>query len=153
MATLLILYHSQTGNTQKMAEAVMRGAMEIEHARVVIKKALDATYEDLTGCDGIVIGSPEYFGYMAGAIKDFFDRTYEKARNDQPIRKKPFAIFISAGNDGQGALTHIERICKGYQFKKAHQPVISKGPVMREILRECEELGRIMAAGCEAGIF
>ncbi len=153
MVTLLIVYHSQSGNTQKMAQAVERGAAEIEGVRVIFKKASDTGEEDLLACDGLVLGSPEYFGYMSGAIKDLFDRTYEKVRGHKKIFRKPYAVFISAGNDGQGALMNIEKICIGYQFKKVHQPIIAKGPVSEEILSQCEELGRTIAAGCEAGIY
>ena len=153
MVTILIVYHSQSGNTRKMAEAVARGAGEIEGVRGVLKEARETGEEDLLDCDGLVLGSPEYFGYMSGALKDFFDRTYEKVRGRVKIFRKPYAVFISAGNDGQGALMNIERICLGYQFKKIHQPIIAKGPVSEEILAQCEELGRTIAAGCEAGIY
>jgi|YelNatPaOPRAMG01_1025707.scaffolds.fasta_scaffold72183_2 multimeric flavodoxin WrbA len=153
MITLLIVYHSQGGNTEKMAEAVAEGAREIEGVRVLLKKAWETDEQDLILCDGLIIGSPEYFGYMAGAVKDLFDRTYEKLRGHPRIFRKPYAVFISAGNDGRGALAGIERICIGYQFKKVQEPVIARGPVLPEILSSCRELGKTLAAGCEAGIF
>ena len=62
-------------------------------------------------------------------------------------------VFISAGNDGRGALASIERICLGYPLKKVYEPVISRGEPGDEILAQCEELGKVIAAGCEAGIF
>lgn len=151
--TILVVYHSQSGNTRRMAEAVARGASEIKGVNVVLKRALETTEQDLLDCHGLIIGSPEYFGYMAGAVKDLFDRTYEKLRGHKRIFRKPYCVFISAGNDGQGALNHIERICVGYQFRKVQPPVIAIGTVSEEILRRCEELGKTMAAGCEAGIF
>ena len=90
---------------------------------------------------------------MAGMIKDFFDRTYDEARGRKEIFKKPYVVFISAGNDGRGALSGIERICVGYQFKKIFEPVVARGEVSPEILARCEELGKTIAAGCEAGIY
>lgn len=153
MVTILVIYHSQSGRTEAMARAVARGAAESGEAEVVLKKALDATAEDLISCDGLIIGSHEYFGYMAGAIKDFFDRTYEQLKEDKRVYKKPYSVLISAGNDGQGALSHIERLCGGFPLKKVQNPVISRGEITDEVLGECEELGRVMAAGCEAGIF
>jgi multimeric flavodoxin WrbA len=153
MITILIVYHSQSGNTRKMAKAVHRGAGEIPGVKALLKKASDTRAEDLIDCDGLVLGSPEYFGYMSGALKDLFDRTYEKVRGHKKIFRKPYAVFISAGNDGQGALMHIERICLGYQFKKVLPAVLSKGPVSNQTLAQCEELGRTIAAGCEAGIY
>lgn len=153
MVEILILYHSQGGNTKRMAEAVARGASKIPHTKVILKRAFDTTLEDLLSCDGLIIGSPEYFGYMAGAIKDLFDRTYDDARGQKRIFRKPYCVFISAGNDGSGALNSIERICIGYQFKKVQPPLISRGPVTDEVLMRCEELGQTMAAGCSEGIF
>ncbi len=153
MITILIIYHSQTGKTKKMAEAVAKGANSIENVRAILKEAMETTLDDLCSCDGLTIGSPEYFGYMAGAIKDFFDRTYYQARGRKEIFKKPYVIFISAGNDGLGALRSIERICIGYQFKKVYEPVIAKGEIDEAILAQCEELGKVIAAGCETGIY
>ena len=150
---ILIVYHSQSGNTRKMAEKAAEGARSIEDVAVFLKMASEATLEDLLACDGLVIGSPEYFGYMAGMVKDFFDRTYNEARHRKEIFKKPYAVFISAGNDGTGALNHIERICLGYQFKKVLAPVIAKGEIDGAILAQCEELGKTIAAGCREGIY
>ena len=69
------------------------------------------------------------------------------------IFKKPYAVLISAGNDGTGALSHIERICLGYQFKKVMAPVVVKGAVDQGVLDQCEELGQTIAAGCREGIY
>lgn len=101
MAKILIVYHSQTGNTGKMANAVFEGAKSIEGVEVILKKAAEATLEDLLIADGLAIGTPENFGYMSGMVKDFFDRTYVGAQ--EKVFRKPFVVFISAGNDGNGA--------------------------------------------------
>ena len=133
-----------------MATAVAKGSNSIPNVRTVLKEARETTLDDLIGCDGLAIGSPEYFGYMAGALKDLFDRTYCEARGRKEIFRKPHVVFISAGNDGSGALTSIERICLGYQFKKVHEPVIARGEIAGTVLDRCEELGKVIAAGCEA---
>ena len=153
MCSILILYHSQTGNTEMMAENVAKGAGSIKNVEAVLKRASEATLKDLLECDGLAIGSPEYFGYMAGMIKDYFDRTYEDARGRKEIFKKPYVVFISAGNDGTGALNSIERICIGYQLKKVYEPVLARGGLDRETLAKCQELGKTIAAGCEEGIY
>lgn len=90
---------------------------------------------------------------MSGAIKDLFDRTYETLRGHPRIFRKPYAVFISAGNDGSGALSHLEHLCTGFQFKKVQPPVIARGPLTPTLLEQGRELGRTLAAGCEAGIF
>jgi len=62
-------------------------------------------------------------------------------------------VFISAGNDGTGALNKIKRICLGYQFKEVFEPIIAKGEITREILVQCEDLGATIAAGCKEKIY
>jgi len=154
MTRILIVYHSQTGGTEKMAGAVAAGASSIGGTEVILKKAADASLEDLLSCDGLAVGTPENFGYMSGAVKDFFDRTFYPAEGK--VFRKPYVVFISAGNDGTGALSSIERIALGFQFKKVYEPVIarmSKGGVTDEILARCRELGQTIAGGCEAGIY
>jgi multimeric flavodoxin WrbA len=151
MAKILIVYHSQTGKTQKMAQAVAEGAKSIEGVEVVLKKAADAILEDLLTADGLAVGTPENFGYMSGMVKDFFDRTFYGVQ--EKAFRKPFVVFISAGNDGTGALRAIERIALGYKFKTVFQPVIAKGEITKEILTQCVELGATIAGGCQMGIY
>ena len=151
MAKILIVYHSQTGKTQKMAHAVADGAKSIEGVEVILKKAVDATLDDLLTADGLALGTPENFGYMSGMVKDFFDRTYDGAQ--EKVFRKPFVVFISAGNDGTGALKAIERIALGYKFKTVFQPVIAKGAITEEILTQCVELGATIAGGCQMRIY
>jgi multimeric flavodoxin WrbA len=151
MAKILIVYHSQTGNTEKMANAVAVGAKSIEGVEVILKKAVDATLEDLFTADGLALGTPENFGYMSGMVKDFFDRTFYGAQ--EKVFRKPFVVFISAGNDGTGALRAIERIALGYKFKTVYKPVIAKGSITEEIISQCYELGATIASGCQMGIY
>jgi multimeric flavodoxin WrbA len=151
MARILIVYHTQTGNTKKMALAVAEGARSIEKAEVVLKQARDASLTDLLQADGLAVGTPENFGYMSGMVKDFFDRTYVAAQDR--VFRKPYVVFISAGNDGGGALNAIERIALGYKFKKVFAPVISKGSVTEDTLEKCRELGATLAGGCQLGIY
>jgi multimeric flavodoxin WrbA len=154
MTRILVVYHSQTGNTEKMAKVVAEGAASIENTEVTLKLAADASLEDLLTYDGIAIGTPENFGYMSGAIKDFFDRTFYPAEGK--VFRKPYVVFICAGNDGTGALNSIERIALGYQFKKVYDPVIARkteGGITDEVLDRCRELGQTIAGGIEAGIY
>jgi multimeric flavodoxin WrbA len=151
MARILIIYHSQTGNTESMARAVSEGARIIEDTEVILKKAQDATLDDLLGSDGLAIGTPENFGYMSGMVKDFFDRTFYAAQDK--VFRKPYVVFISAGNDGDGALRAIERIAQGFKFKMVYDPVISRGKITEDDIEKSRELGSVLAAGCQAGIY
>ncbi len=158
MKRLTIIYHSQSGNTQKLAEAVAVGAREEatgagseKTLTVTVKKAFNAGLDDLLSADALLFGTPENFGYMSGALKDFFDRTYYPAESHQI--NLPYGVFISAGNDGSGAVREIERIVKGYPLRRVAEPLIAKGEVSEQHLQRCRELGLSMAAGLVMGIF
>lgn len=134
-----------------MADHLAKGAQKEENVTVSFKKAAETNIKDLLNCSGIAIGSPEYFGTMAGMIKDFFDRTYEVAK-DQTIGL-PFVVFVCAGNDGRGAVTQIERIAAGYKWKKVQEHMRVVGPPTEQDLADLEELGQTLAAGIDFGIF
>jgi len=134
-----------------MAAAVADGAHAIEDIDVVVKKATDASLDDLLAADGVALGTPENFGYMSGLLKDFFDRTYAGAQDK--VFRKPYVAFISAGNDGTGALRAIERIMLGYKMKNVFSPVIARGKITEEILQQCRELGGTIAGGVAMGIY
>lgn len=72
MRKVLIVYHTLSGNTEMMAKAVAEGAESVAGTTVSMKKALDATLDDLLDCDAVAFGSADYFSYIAGALKDFF---------------------------------------------------------------------------------
>jgi len=148
---ILIIYHSQGGTMKRMADRFAKGAQKEENVTVTYKKAAEATLDDLLQCHGIAIGSPEYFGTMAGMIKDFFDRTYEGAMDK--TMGLPFIVFVCAGNDGRGAVTQIERLAAGYKWKKVQEHMRIVGPPTEEDLARLEELGQTLAAGVDFGIF
>ena len=151
MKKLLIVYHSQSGNTEQLANAVYSGCQREAGISVQLKTALSAKLEDLLWADGILLGTPENFGTMSGALKDFFDRTFYPA---EPYRiNLPYAIFISAGNDGNGAVREIDRIVRGYPLRKVAEPLIVKGTVTSDHIHKAEEFGLAMAAGLNLGIF
>jgi hypothetical protein len=84
-------------------------------------------------------------------LKDFFDRTFYGSQ--EKVFRKPFVVFISAGNDGTGALRAIESIALGYKFKTVCNPVIANGAITEEIINQCFELGGTIAGGCQMGIY
>ena len=148
---ILVIYHSQGGTMKMMAERFAKGAAKEQNVEVLLKKAAESTISDLLDCSAIAIGSPEYFGTMAGLIKDFFDRTYEAA-GDKTIGL-PFIIFVCAGNDGRGAVMQIERIAAGYKWQKVQPHFRITGKPTEEDLVQLEELGHALSAGVDFGIF
>ena len=150
---LLIVYHTQSGTTRRMADAVLRGARhpDIEGIEVRAVDPLEADADDLLWADGLILGTPENFGYMSGAMKYFLDRVYYPCLDK--VNGKPYALFIRAGNDGSGAVNSIQRILKGLALKQVQDPVLVVGEFDDDRLADCEELGMTMAAGLAAGVF
>ncbi len=150
---LLIVFHSQSGSTTRMAEAVVRGATsgDVEGVHVRIKSALDADSDDLLWADAFILGTPENFGYMSGAMKYFLDRVYYEC--DGKVEGKACALFVRAGSDGSGALRSIRRILSGLAVREVQDPVLFVGDFDESRLPECEELGLTLSAGLEAGVF
>ena len=149
--TLLVIYHSQSGNTRQLVTALAEGVARESQVRLRLLPALEAGIAELREADGVVFATPENLGYMSGALKDFFDRTYYPA---QPLQLGlPYALVISAGNDGSGAVREIDRILRGYPMKPVAEPVIVRGDVDEPALERCRELGEAMAAGVDMGMF
>ncbi|MCY4143007.1 MAG: NAD(P)H-dependent oxidoreductase [Gammaproteobacteria bacterium] len=150
---LLIVYHSKSGSTERMARAVIQGAQdeELEGVAVVAKSAYQADASDLLQANAIILGTPENFGYMSGALKDFFDRTFYEVEGK--IAPLPYTVFIKAGNDGTGALNAIRRIANGYPFVEAQEPLIVKGELTPADTEKCRVLGQTFAAALDLGIY
>ena len=70
---VLVTYHSLSGNTERMAEAVVDGATSVPGTEVLLKRVGQVTAEDLFSTDAVVVGSPVYWSNMAGEVKTFFD--------------------------------------------------------------------------------
>ena len=70
--TVLIAYHSATGNTEKMAQGVAEGAKAVPGTSVILKRVGEVAGSDLTATDALIVGSPVYFGNMSGEVKTFF---------------------------------------------------------------------------------
>jgi multimeric flavodoxin WrbA len=150
---LLIVYHSRSGGTGTMCEEVAAGARvdAIEGVEVVVQRAFDTTIDDVRACHAIVLGTPENFGYMSGALKDFFERVYYPLLEESP--GLPYALFVKASTDGDGAVRSVERIVAGLRWKLVLPPVVVVGELGPDDLERCRELGATVAAGLEAGMF
>lgn len=150
MKTLLIVFHTGGVKTARMAEAVERGARSEEGVRVVVKRCADAGPDDVLGADGLILGTPENFGYMSGMMKDFLERVFYACEGK--VAGRPWALFVGAGQDGSGAVSSVERIVTGLRLKKIGEPVVVVKELRPEQVTALEELGAGMAAGLAAGI-
>lgn len=103
LAKILIIYYSRSGNTKKMAYMIQQGVME-EDVEVDTKDVKDVKVDDLKHYDGIIIGSPTYYGIMAAPIKDLLDKSIKLHGK---LQDKVGGAFASSGNVGGGNETTV----------------------------------------------
>ena len=150
---LLIVAHAPSANTQALRDAVLRGASgdDIDGVAVTVKSPFDAGPDDVRAAQGIILGTTENLGYMSGALKDFFDRIYYPCLEE--TQGLPYALYIRAGHDGTGTRRAVETIVTGLRWRAIQDPLILKGEYQEAFAEDCAQLGALMAAGLEAGIF
>lgn len=152
MKTVLVVYHSRSGNTARMAEAVAEGAKN-GGAEVVIKKVEEATLEDLTVADGIVFGAPTYFGTLSGEMKSFIDKS---VRIRGKLENKVGAAFTSSGSLSGGNETTLISIIEAMLIHGmiivgdpietgGHYGAVSVGAPDAGALMACRKLGERVA--------
>ena len=150
---LLIVAHAPSPNTLKLREAVLEGASspEIEGVRVTCLSPFDTHPEHLLACDAVILGTTENLGYMSGALKDFFDRCYYPCL--EKTEALPYALYIRAGHDGTGTKRGVQTIVTGLRWREVQEPLIMRGEWQDDFVDQCQELGLLLAAGLEAGVF
>ncbi len=151
MKSLLIVYHSQSGTCARFAAAVAGGAAREENIAVTVRRAWDAGVSDLAAADGVVLIAAENSGALSGAMKDFLDRCFYPAIQRGLVL--PYALVLSAGNDGRGAQRQADRILSGIPFTRATETQILRGEFRDEYAARSEEIGQAFAAGLAMGIF
>lgn len=153
MPNLLLVSHCPSLNTEALRDAVVEGVRHPDIGDVILRSLapLDADADDVRWADGIILGTTENFGYMAGRIKDFFERIYYPCLEE--TQGLPVALYIRAGLDGEGTRLGIERIVTGMRWNWIQEPLLCQGEFQSEFIDQCRELGLTMAAGLEAGIY
>ena len=101
---VLVMYHSRTGHTRKLAEEIAKGVEEVEGVDCVLKPASEVTKDDFLSSDGIIAGSPVYFGTMAAELKEVFDK-FVGTRNK--MGDKIGAAFATSAHHSGGKETTI----------------------------------------------
>ena len=150
MAKILIIYYSRTGNTEKMAKLVEEG-IKGQKIDVILKEVSKVRAEELLEYDGIIIGSPTYYGAMSAEIKKLLD---ESVAYHGELEGKIGGAFSSAANIGGGNETTVLSILNamlihGMIIQGAHHgdhygPVSVNEPDTR-VERQCKALGKRLA--------
>ena len=146
MSKILVIYYSQTGNTKKMAEIILE-AIKKEGVEVELKSVGDTKPDELLKFDGIIIGSPTYYGSMAAPIKGLLD---DSVKFHGKLDGKVGAAFSSSANIGGGNETTILDILNDLLIHGMiiqgdpsgdHYGAVSIGAPDARAKRQCERLG------------
>ena len=147
MATVMVIYHSQEyGNTKSMAEAVGKGAAAAG-AKVTLVNTNEARVDmgAYRKAAAVAVGTPDYYSYIAGGLKMFFDDWYiAKGKDGMGMEQKPVAMFYSHGGGGK-ARKPLETMAR-MLGTPVGEPVESKGAPDNKVLAACEALGKALAA-------
>jgi NAD(P)H-dependent FMN reductase len=162
--TLLIVWWSATGAARALSDAADAAARAAAPDLRVRKLRCDeADARDLLEADGLIFACPEMLGSMAGMMKDFFDRTYYPALDQ--LAGTPYAVIVSAGSDGHGAIRQIERITTGWRLRRVAPPlrvcthaqtsaaILADKHLPESALDEARELGATLAQGLVLGVW
>ena len=152
---LLIVAHQPSVNTKKMAQALLLGAQsnEVTNVNTTLKTPFECDAKDVLDSDALILFSTENFGYMSGALKDFFDRLYYPClAQDKVNNGKPFALVVRAGLDGTGTIRAVDNITNGLKWRKVQDTLLCKGDFKPAFLTQCETLGMTIAASLDNDI-
>jgi multimeric flavodoxin WrbA len=143
---VLVLYYSRTGNVEAMARAVAEGVNSVEGASSRLRRVDYANVDDFVSCDAAAFGSPNYFGYMAGLMKDFFDRAWLVRER---VSGKLAAAFTCGGSSSNAALLSLERMYSSFKLKKVSEGVAwgtgEQGAPSEHNLTACRKIGEALA--------
>jgi NAD(P)H dehydrogenase (quinone) len=151
MTQVLVVYDSRTGNTEKMAMAVAEGAKHVPGTKVVLKNVDKASLADLLGADGIIIGTPTYYGDMSGKLKDFIDKSF---KIHGKLKGKAGGAFTSSGDTACGAETALLSILHSMlihgmiiqgRFEDKHYGATAVEAPNEKEIKLCRELGERIA--------
>ncbi|MFC1479860.1 flavodoxin family protein [Candidatus Omnitrophota bacterium] len=151
MKKLAIVYYSRTGNTEAMARLIAEGAAMESDVQVDVKDIKDFPAEKALGYDGLIIGSPTYYGSMAHEIKKFFD---DSVSFHGKLSGKVGSAFSSAANIGGGNETTITGILNAMlihgmivqgDWKGDHYGTVSIGSPDERVQKQCRALGKRIA--------
>lgn len=150
---VLVLYYSKSGNTKKLAEAIAEGVLQVADATCILKSVSEVSKEDFLSSDGIIAGSPVYFGTMASELKEIFDRFVGVRRQ---MEDKVGAAFATSADPSGGKETTIMSIMQAMLIygmivvgdpldATGHYGVASTGAPDSRTIQNARKLGKRVA--------
>jgi len=142
MARMLIIYHSQQfGNTRALAEALAEGVRQAgAEVELMNTNEQRVTLEKFLAADSIGLGTPDYFSYLAGTIKTFFDDLYLWDQAGKPVKGKPAVLFFSHGGGGK-VRQPFESLARRF-FLQVGETVEAQRPISDEDRKKCLAIGK-----------
>jgi multimeric flavodoxin WrbA len=142
MGKIIVIYHSQQyGNTKMLAEALAEGAREAgAEVNLINTNERRVTLEEFLSADGVAIGTPDYFSYVAGTVKTFFDDMYLWDQSGKPVKGKPAALFFSCGGGGK-VRQPFESLAQRF-FRQVGEMVGNERPISNEAKKKCLAQGK-----------
>lgn len=152
MKKILVIYHTQQhGNTGKCAELLAEGCRQVDGVEV---KLIDVNtqrvdMDELVAADGVALGTPDYFSYMAGGLKQFFDDALLASYGGAKTLEKPYVAFVTHGGGGK-AIDSVTKLAGALKYKEIAPPVVSKRAPEGETAEQAVALGKALAEAVTA---
>lgn len=139
MPTVIVLFDSRSGNTRTVAEAIADGARMVPGVEPELMDAQQLDMDRLAAAAALAVGSPNYYTYMSGRIKTFFDLAFRQP----PFKGKPFVAFSTHGGGG-GIAGIIEKLAKSIGLVRVAEGLDFLGAPAGDQLKECRHLGQML---------
>lgn len=147
MKRILIVYHSQEyGNTKRMADMVAEGCRQVLDVEVEMVNTNESRVDMNAAerADAFAIGSPDYFSYVAGGVKQFFDDLYIAALAGKNVKGKPCVLFMTHGGGGKG-ITSLEGLARAMNLQIVAPSVVCQGAPGGDVEQQSIKLGKTLA--------
>lgn len=146
MSTVLVVHHAPSPRLRRILEAIEKGLAHPDLSDVAVESvpALATTDDHVLRADGFVLLTPANFGYMSGALKHFFDRTYYTCEG--AVSGRPYALCVHGDNDTSGAVTSVERIATGWGLQAVAAATELTGEPGRDDLDRVADVAATVAA-------
>lgn len=152
MKTLLLVAHAPSPNTQALLTSMTAACVKVPDLHCKSLSPFTAEAAQVREAAGLILFTPENFGYMSGALKDFFDRVYYPCL--EHTQGLPYCLCVRAGQDnGSGAVNSVGRITTGLRWREVQPPLVCAGGWKPDFCSQTAEFAEGFAQGLALGVF